>query len=166
MFNFAHKAFVKMVSSRRGGGAASAATSSLDQLQGTDGGADHEKSGSSGGKNKRGKKKRKDKTMTTATAAATATGGVAAAGTGSGAGQDGEGGANDDDDTRHLSVAFLCSFMEAGAFTTVFGVALRFLSFFFACFFFLFSVWLCFLSGQSRPEKHIQKLTACDFFLL
>lgn len=101
IFNFTHKAFVKMIS-RRGGTPADASATNLP-------GGGHDNGVARGDnvdkeKGKGAKKRRKGEETEVLDAAA------AAAAVGESDGQIREG----EDDTRHLSVSFLCSFMESG----------------------------------------------------
>lgn len=118
VFNFAHKAFVKMISSRRVGAPVAAAAAAVAAATGDDRGAEKANDEEAGN----GHVKRSKKIQKGARANAGVVGEVAAGGGGwEGGQQDGEysggggGGGKDGDDTRHLSVAFLCAFMEAGA---------------------------------------------------
>lgn len=103
MFNFTHKAFVKLVSSRRGGASGGPAAAPAGAAATPSQGAEKDITPASG--SKKGRKSRKAAEAAAAAAAAAAEQQATAASKGP---QDVR------EDTRHLSVDLLCAFMDSG----------------------------------------------------
>lgn len=101
VFNFSHKAFVKLLSCSGAGTPSSPAGLEATDTGDKDGATKSAAAAATGGGGKKAKKKRKAAEMMAAAAAAAAA--VGRRGEGRGA-----------DDTRHLGVDLLCAFMDSG----------------------------------------------------